>query len=131
MKKYSTIIFSGVIKFRTKKVPDPKFCVGSHLQDDSIFPKELVSQKGVFAKMVNFDFDCGFNIVSYDLSVFHDEKFKDMKASGPEFTDEMSKQLTLLEQGDRLIFSNVKVKMRAPSEDTIVRKINGISLVVK
>ncbi|HTL82476.1 MAG TPA: GldM family protein [Bacteroidia bacterium] len=130
-RKDSVITTLGTYLFRAKKIPDPVFYVYNHKRDDTIPATDLSSQAGVFSRMENFDFDCAFRISSFMMTVYHDSTWFDFKANGPVFTSAMKQKIKLLDHGDRVIFSNVNVKLAPPCTDTVARRIDGAYFVIR
>lgn len=119
--------FAGLYFYRNKRVPDPVTFV-EHVRNDGVILKEnLQNIRGIFTRMVDFDFDGRFTPQSFSMSVIEAGEWKEYKATGPELTPEMKTALTKCEVEDKIIFHNVMTK--GPAGD--VRHVNCVTITVK
>lgn len=113
--------------WRVKDVPDPVCFVGSIHDIGTIRKENLVTEKGIFARMVNFDFDMRASVHSFDMTTHRDSGYVTESATGPVFTPKMQQLLNNARYGDRIYIENVKVTMPGNT----VRKIPGVTLQVR
>lgn len=117
----------AVSAMRVKKIPSPVCYVGN-IRDIGIIEKEnLLLERGVFARMTDFDFNMRATIVSFDMTVHRDSAYVTATANGPAFTPAMQNMMKQARFGDRIFIENVIVGM--PGNAT--RKIPGVTLVVR
>lgn len=117
----------GKFPFRVKMIPDPIASVGSLEGNGNMSAGELRVQRGVIAKLKNFDFDAKFDVLSYDM-VFAARR-QDLaisKGNGPLFNQQMMGYLGQAKPGDLIYVENLKVK----GPDGTVRSIPGITIKV-
>jgi gliding motility-associated protein GldM len=117
----------GKFPFRVKMIPDPIASVGSLEGNGNMSAGELRVQRGVIAKLKNFDFDAKFEVLSYDM-VFAARR-QDLavsKGNGPLFNQQMIGYLQQAKPGDLIYVENLRV--RGP--DGTVRSIPGITIKV-
>lgn len=117
----------GVYKFRVKRVPDPVAYFGNLKADGLMTKAELGSQSGIFARMENFDFDIKFMVISFEMALLVNGKWKELKANGPALTPEMKAELRKVASGEKVLFDKVTVK----GPDGTLRKIPGVMITVK
>lgn len=117
----------GKFPFRVKMIPDPIASVGSLEGNGNMSAGELRVQRGVMAKLKNFDFDAKFEVLSYDM-VFAARR-QDLavsKGNGPLFNPQMLGYLQQAKPGDLVYIENLRVK----GPDGTVRSIPGITIKV-
>lgn len=117
----------AVSTLRVKNIPNPVCYVGN-VRDIGIIEKEnLLLERGVFARMTDFDFDMRATIVSFDMTTYADSAYVTHTAHGPAFTPAMQNLMKKARFGDRIFVENIIVAM--PGNTT--RKIAGVTLVVR
>ncbi len=117
----------GKFPFRVKMIPDPIASVGSLEGNGNMSAGELRVQRGVIAKLKNFDFDAKFEVLSFDM-VFAARR-QDLavsKGNGPLFNQQMTGYLQQAKPGDLIYVENLRVK----GPDGTVRSIPGITIKV-
>jgi gliding motility-associated protein GldM len=102
---------NGQMEFRIARIPDPYLYIGPKKGGGA--PKALLAnQAGVIARNPDFVFDLPYRVASFDMIY--------APRSGPVisttsnnnmFTDEQKTVLGRMKGGDRLFFSNVKVRL--------------------
>lgn len=112
---------SGSMEFRIKRIPDPYMFLGP--KKTGGIPKAVAAaQGGLIAKNDDFVFQVPYRIKGFDL-IYAPRSGPALSAqsNNNKFTAEQKKILTRMKGGDRLFFSNVKVKM----PDGSTRQISG------
>lgn len=120
----------GEMIFRVKKIPDPKATVAS-MTEGSIDREKLKLQRGIFAKLEDFDFDMSFEVTSFDLSVAASGGMTTtLSSSSYKFTGDMQSLLGNLGAGSKVSFENIKARMAGNPKDP-ERSLSPIVLTVK
>jgi gliding motility-associated protein GldM len=102
---------NGQMEFRISRIPDPYFYLGDKKQGG--VSKEFVQgQAGVISRNPDFVFDLKYQVMSFDM-IYAPRSGPVISTSttGNRFSEEQKTVFTRLRGGDRLFFSNVKVKM--------------------
>ena len=111
---------SGEMEFRIARIPDPYFYLGDK-KGGGVSKEFVQGQAGVIARNPDFVFDLPYRVVSFDVIYApRSGPVISTTATGNRFSDEQKVVFGKLRGGDRLFFSNVKVRM--PDETT--REVN-------
>jgi gliding motility-associated protein GldM len=115
----------GTQKFRIKRVPDP-IAVVANKYFGSIDKGDLAAQDGVFAKMVDFDFDMKFTILSFILSANKGSYFYEEKSNGNKFSKEQKNLIGGVTSGSDITIKSIVAK----GEDGTTRDLPSITLKI-
>jgi gliding motility-associated protein GldM len=111
---------SGQMEFRIARIPDPYFYLGDK-KGGGVSKEFVQGQAGIIARNPDFVFDLPYRVISFDMIYApRSGPVISTKADGNRFTEEQKTVFGRLRGGDRLFFSNVKVRM--PDETT--REVN-------
>lgn len=116
----------GKRHLRVINIPDPVAFLGGIGNSDTIQGKFVLAAQGVIAKMVNFDFDLRFNLISYTMTAWVDRKPIVLRAESARITPEMK---TLIARGKPELILISEVKAKGP--DGSIRTLNPIIIAVK
>lgn len=114
-------------KFRIKGLPDPVCTFKNILISGALSKQDFTSELGIFARMVNFDYDMTYKVKSFDMTTLVNGAYVTEKAEGPSFTPAMKKLMDDSKSGDRFFIENVKVM----EPDSTERRIPGVTVTVK
>lgn len=117
----------GDPEFRVKRIPNPVPEVGEK-QGGNITAAKMRVQRGMIAKLYNFDFEARFNVVSFKL-IYRPRGSGDAfpaQVTGPVFTGRMKDFIVKARSGDFYFFKDIKV--RGP--DGTTRELASISFEI-
>ncbi len=125
--------FNGVIRdmgsmvFRVKEVPDPIATIAQ--KNGGVIRKEdLLAEQAIFADMVDFDFELGFKVTSFDLSVTGAGGYVNTFSSTSNlFTNEQKAQFRRLPTGSIIYIDKIFVH----GDDGSDRELSPISFRVR
>ncbi len=125
--------FEGTVKrvasmsFRVKRVPDPVGQIAG--QNGGVIKKEnLVAEQGIFAALVDFDFDLRFRVVSFDVTVSGTGGYNNTyKSNSAHFTSQMKQQFAAQQPGSIVYFDNIVAK----GDDNTTRNLPPISFKIR
>ena len=128
-----TATINGITKdmgssvFRVKRVPDPIVTVAD--KNGGVLKKEdLLAEQGVFAKMVDFDFDLKFLITRFDVTVTGAGGYnKTWSSRSNKFTQEQKQQFSTLSPGSIIYIDNIL----AHGDDHTDRELSPVSFKVR
>ncbi|MBI1192116.1 MAG: gliding motility protein GldM [Bacteroidetes bacterium] len=111
---------SGQMEFRISRIPDPYFYLGDK-KAGGVSKEFVQGQAGIIARNPDFVFDLKYQVMSFDM-IYAPRSGPVISTSGTgnRFSDEQKTVMSKLRGGDRLFFSNVKVKM----PDGTTREVN-------
>jgi len=117
----------GSEKFRVKEVPPPIATVGG--KNGGILRKEdLLSEEGIFADLIDFDFDLKFKVTQFEITFSGSSGFdKSYKATGARFSNEQKDQFKKLTAGSAIIIDNIMAK----GDDGPTRPLSPISFKIR
>jgi len=111
---------NGQMEFRISRIPDPYFYLGDK-KTGGISKEFAQGQAGIIARNPDFVFDLKYQVMGFDMIYApRSGPVISTSASGNRFSDEQKTVMSKLRGGDRLFFSNVKVKM----PDGTTREVN-------
>ncbi len=113
--------------FRVKRVPDPVPEVGGK-SGGTLGTGEMKAQRGVIARLKDFDFDARFEVLGFELTLA--ERGQDLLIvgnKGARFNDKSKNLLKKAKVGSIYYFDNIKV--RGPDKTT--RKLPSISFKIR
>ena|ERR1051326_3286622 len=117
----------GTAKFRVKSVPNPVASFGGKRSTDpvnNIKKSDVLAAPGVFAEMVDFDFDLKFQVVGFDLTVLKNGAEVTERSNGAALSPAQKTLLQNLKNGAKFYIE--KVQVRGP--DGTIRTIPGLNL---
>lgn len=118
----------GSAIFRIKYIPNPTPKLGNK-SEGKIKKKHLLVIPGIYCQLDNFDFDCRFVILTYDVLLFRNDRllFNGHNLPGPFFTEELKNEFKKTNQDDKLIFYGItaqgpdkRILELSPMEFTII-----------
>lgn len=102
---------NGQMEFRISRIPDPYFYLGDK-KAGGVSKEFVQGQAGVIARNPDFVFDLKYQVLSFDMIYApRSGPVISTSAQGNRFSDEQKTVFSKLRGGDRLFFSNVKVRM--------------------
>ena len=121
----------GTEKFRIKSLPAPIIFIGAIREDGDIAKADLLNVNGITAKLLNFDFEVNYEVISFDLTVI--SKTQDgsnavitLSSQSNLFSTPQKQVLEKLQAGQKLYIENVNYK----GPDGIIKKVRGLNLMV-
>jgi gliding motility-associated protein GldM len=117
----------GSMPFRVKEVPPPLATVGN--KNGGVLRKEeLLSEEGVAADLIDFDFDLKFRVTQFDITFSGASGFvTSYKGNGNKFTAEQKEQFKKLGQGSVIIIDNITAR----GDDGSNRPLSPISFKIR
>ncbi|WP_372773941.1 gliding motility protein GldM [Mangrovibacterium sp.] len=117
----------GTMTFRVKRVPDPVAQIAE--KNGGVLRKEdLMAEQGIFAALVDFDFDLKFKVTQFDVTVTGAGGFNNTWSSKSNmFSAEMKKQFANLQAGSIIYFDNIM----AHGDDKTDRALSPISFKIR
>ena len=117
---------TGQMEFRIARIPDPYLFIGPK-KGGGAQKALLANQSGVIARNPDFVFDLRYKVVGFDM-IYAPRSGPVISTStqGNKFSDEQKTVLGRLRGGDRLFFSNVKVRL----PDNTTREISSMFTVL-
>ena len=117
----------GAMTFRVKRVPDPVAQIAE--KNGGVLRKEdLLAEQGIFAALVDFDFDLKFKVTQFDITVTGSGGFNNTWSSRSNmFSADQRKQFANLQTGSILYIDNIV----AHGEDNTNRQLAPISFKIK
>lgn len=118
----------GSVKFRVKRIPDPKATLGGNVNLTSKIQKgTLLSQGGIVAVLEGFDFECRFNVTEYTL-IFapSGQDVVNKVIQGPVITPDVKTILSRVKAKDIVVFDNIK----AVGCDGTPRKLGSLAFTI-
>lgn len=113
-------------KIRVKYIPPPQAMVGG-ITSGRLPAATAKAQKGVVAKLDNFDFDTRFEVVSFRFAyVPRNGEYGEQENSGALFSNAVRGYMDRSRPGDKWIFENVK----AVGPDKRVQTINSVTITL-
>ncbi len=118
----------GVFPVRIKRVPDPIAKFGG-LASGNMPANRVQVQRGVIAKLENFDFDTKFYIQSFSFYLTQrGEDVKSSRQSGAAFGNQIKAILQKAKAGDKLFIEDIRA--RGPGKNGELRKLAPIVINV-
>jgi gliding motility-associated protein GldM len=117
----------GAMTFRVKRVPDPVAQIAE--KNGGVLRKEdLMAEQGIFAALIDFDFDLKFKVTQFDVTVTGAGGFNNTWSSKSNmFTADMRKQFANLQAGSIIYFDNIT----AHGDDKTDRTLSPISFKIR
>ena len=116
-------------EFRVKRIPDPVAVLGAN-ESGSIENGVMRAQRGVIARLDNFDFDARCNIAGFNLVRVARREDPEMALNpGGTLAGDAKRLIGMAKPGDRFFFENVRAK--CPGDTGPTRKINEMVFTVK
>lgn len=117
----------ATMAFRVKKVPDPVAQVAG--QNGGVIRKEaMVAEQGVFAELVDFDFDLKFKIASFDVTMVGNGGYNvTLKSSSARFTPEMKDAISKQQTNSVIYIDNIVAK----GDDNSTRTLRPVSFKIQ
>ena len=117
----------GAMAFRVKRVPDPIATVAE--KNGGILQKgDLLAEQGVFAKLVDFEFDLKFTITQFDVTITGSGGYNKTWSSGSNrFTPEQKQQFSGLPSGSIIYLDNIV----AHGDDNTDRELSPVSFKIR
>jgi gliding motility-associated protein GldM len=107
----------GEMKFRVRKVPDPRGTVAGKLTG-TVDRQVLAAQTGVFASLEDFDFDLKFVVTSFDMAVPASGGLtQTLSSNSYRFTAEQKRLLNTLGAGAKVYIENIKARIEGDNKD--------------
>lgn len=120
----------GSTVFRVKEVPPPLATVRG--KNGGVLKKEeLLAEQGIFADLVDFDFDLKFRVTAFEITFSSGASgfTKTIKGTGNRFTTEQKDQFANLTQGSAIIIDNITAT--AQGGDGSNRSLSPISFKIR
>ncbi len=117
----------ATMSFRVKKVPDPVAQVAG--QSGGVIRKEsLVAEQGVFAELIDFDFDLKFKIASFDVTMVGNGGYNiTFKSNSARFTPEMKQAISQQQPNSVIYIDNIVAK----GDDNSTRTLRPVSFKIQ
>lgn len=117
----------GTMVFRVKRVPDPVAQIAE--KNGGVLRKEdLLAEQGIFAALIDFDFDLKFKVTQFDVTITGAGGFNNTWSSRSNaFTAEQRKQFGSLQAGSILYIDNIV----AHGDDNTDRELAPISFKIR
>lgn len=117
----------GSMVFRVKEVPPPVATVGG--KNGGILRKEeLLAEEGIFADLIDFDFDLKFKVTEFEVTFASAGSFvKTFKGNGNRFSADQKEQFKALTPGSAIIIDNISAK----GDDGTTRPLSPISFKIR
>ncbi len=119
--------YSGSVKFRVKRIPDPTAKLGNKA-GGAMGSGEMRAQRGVLAVLEDFDFDARFNVLGFEMT--YAKPRQDLQVitnQGPTFGGPAQGMINQASVGDIYYFDNIRVK----GPDGTTRKLPTMSFKIK
>ena len=119
--------FMGAMDFRVKQVPDPLATIAG--QSGGVIRKEdLLAEGGIFADLVDFDFDLKFKVTQFDVTLTGAGGYTNTWSSKTnKFTNEQRTQFNSLAPGSIIYIDNIL----AHGDDGSDRELSPISFKIR
>ncbi|MFV0522087.1 MAG: gliding motility protein GldM [Mangrovibacterium sp.] len=113
--------------FRVKKVPDPVAQVAG--KNGGIIRKEnMLAEQGVFAELLDFDFDLKFKVLSFDVTMVGNGGYNvTLKSNTARFTPEMKQAIAQQQPNSVIYFDNIVAK----GDDNSTRTLRPVSFKIQ
>ncbi|MGQ8337231.1 type IX secretion system motor protein PorM/GldM [Sunxiuqinia sp. A32] len=117
----------GSMSFRVKEVPDPIATIGG--KNGGVMQKEdLLAEDGIFAALVDFDFDLKFVVTQFDITFTGAGGYvKTWSSNSNRFTADQKTQFRALTQGSIIYIDNIV----AHGDDNSDRPLSPISFKIR
>lgn len=117
----------GAMPFRVKRVPDPVAQIAE--KNGGVLKKEdLLAEQGIFAALIDFDFDLKFKVTQFDITITGAGGFNNTWSSkSAMFTADQKKQFGNLQPGSILYIDNIV----AHGDDKTDRQLAPISFKIR
>lgn len=117
----------GAMTFRVKRVPDPVAQIAE--KNGGVLRKEdLMAEQGIFAALIDFDFDLKFKVTQFDVTITGAGGFNNTWSSKSNmFSADMRKQFANLQAGSIIYFDNIM----AHGDDKTDRALAPISFKIR
>lgn len=117
----------GSMPFRVKRVPDPVAQIAE--KNGGIMKKEdLLAEQGLFAALIDFDFDLKFKVTQFDVTITGAGGFNNTWSSkSAMFTADQKKQFGTLQPGSIIYIDNIV----AHGDDKTDRQLAPISFKIR
>ncbi|WP_163710515.1 type IX secretion system motor protein PorM/GldM [Mangrovibacterium lignilyticum] len=117
----------GSMVFRVKRVPDPVAQIAE--KNGGVLRKEdLMAEQGIFAALIDFDFDLKFKVTQFDVTITGAGGFNNTWSSKSNmFSADMRKQFGNLQPGSIIYFDNIM----AHGDDKTDRSLSPISFKIR
>ncbi len=117
----------GSSAFRVKRVPDPITTIAD--KNGGVLKKEdLLAEQGIFARMLDFDFDLKFIITRFDVTVTGSGGYnKTWSSKSNKFTSEQKQQFSKLPSGSIIYIDNIM----AHGDDNTDRELSPVSFKIR
>jgi len=117
----------GAMTFRVKRVPDPVAQIAE--KNGGVLRKEdLLAEQGIFAALIDFDFDLKFKVTQFDVTITGSGGFNNTWTSKSNmFSSDMRQQFNTLQPGSIIYFDNIM----AHGDDKTDRNLAPISFKIR
>ncbi|WP_423129991.1 gliding motility protein GldM [Gaoshiqia sp. Z1-71] len=117
----------GSMVFRVKRVPDPLAMVAE--KNGGVLRKEdLLAEQGIFAALVDFDFDLKFVVTQFDVTFTGAGGYTNTWSSkSNRFTPEQKQQFASLQPGSIIYFDNIVAR----GDDNSSRDLSPVSFKIR
>ncbi len=116
----------GKIPFRVKHIPDPVAMVASK-QGGAIGKNIMKVQLGITAVLLGFDFDARFVVTGFTIIITRKSKsLYTEECTNARFTDNAKSEFNNLQDGDKIVFSNITCK----GPDQRERQLQPIEFII-
>jgi gliding motility-associated protein GldM len=113
------------LEFRILDVPDPVASIEGK-KGGNITIKEILSSRGIEAKLDNFFYDIEFEITGFSVLVIDDSGTREEKTNGPQFSEKQKSLIAKLKPGNYLIVKDIQVLW----PEKKVRDINDLIFLI-
>lgn len=113
----------ATLAFRVKKVPDPVAQVAG--KNGGILRKEnMMAEQGVFAELIDFDFDLKFKVMSFDVTMIGNGGYNvTFKSNSARFTPEMKEAISKQQVNSVIYIDNIQAR----GDDNTTRSLRPVS----
>jgi len=119
--------FMGDMVFRVKEVPDPVATIAGKA-GGVIRKEDLLAEQGIFAALVDFDFDLKFKVTQFDITFTGSGGYnRTWSSESNRFTAEQRTQLSNLNVGSIIYIDNIV----AHGDDGTDRQLTPISFKIR
>ncbi|MEZ4886536.1 MAG: gliding motility protein GldM [Chitinophagales bacterium] len=118
--------YSGGVKFRVKRIPDPTAKLGKNA-GGGMKSGEMRAQRGVLAILEDFDFDARFDVLGFEMTYAKlREDLQVISNQGAAFNGSAQALISKASVGDIYYFDNIRVK----GPDGTTRKLPTMSFKI-
>ena len=112
--------------FRVKRIPNPIIQINGH-NNGEIKKNVLVASLGITTMLTGFDFDARFVVMHFKIELIQNNQITfSREIDGPRFNEEIINAFKSLNNGDRMLISNITAK----GPDSRLRKLSPAEFII-